>query len=286
MSYRGYVITLVVVLCTAAGVYYYCKNTQAARTFTVAFLDVGQGDSTLIRFTNGEKMLIDCGPDQTVLSELGAQLPFYDRVIDYLLITHFDADHYAGCIDVLRRYQIKKIITNGTTKPDNGMWQVWYQAALGEHGEMSVASATAKLVVSGVEFRFLWPSSTYQFAKKDDTSNNHSLVFQLRADTTYLFTGDIEAGVERALLQQWCQPAPTSSTVCPTLQSDILKAAHHGSDTSSLRDFIKAVRPRTAIISVGSKNRFGHPSPRVLKRYQYEQIPVLRTDQLGAILNP
>jgi len=89
---------------------------QEKNDFQVIFFDIGQGDAALIKFNNDEKMLVDCGADKEILTKLGTRLSFYDQTIDYLLITHFDLDHYGGCIDVLKRYEVKYIITNGQKK--------------------------------------------------------------------------------------------------------------------------------------------------------------------------
>jgi competence protein ComEC len=97
--------------------YFFIQEIQKYE-FRVSFLDVGQGDATLIQFNNGEQMLVDCGKDRKILSRLGQTLPFYDRSIDYLLVTHPDLDHYGGCIDVLRNYTIKQIVLNGHRKQD------------------------------------------------------------------------------------------------------------------------------------------------------------------------
>src|SRR3989339_1455689 len=99
-------------------------NINKPKHFEVIFFNVGQGDSSLIKFEDGKKMLIDCGPDKNVLSKLGRELPFHNRTIDYLVISHFDLDHYGGCIDVLKRYKVKNIIHNGSTKYDDKYWQV------------------------------------------------------------------------------------------------------------------------------------------------------------------
>src|SRR3989339_155923 len=122
---RRMLVILVVVLLVIFGLLiylqYFVSNIRSSR---VVFFNVGQGDAALVDFGNGQKMLIDCGPDRKILSKLGQYLPFYDRTIDYLLISHPDLDHYGGCVDVLRRYDVKNIIENGATKSDP-YFQVW-----------------------------------------------------------------------------------------------------------------------------------------------------------------
>ena len=82
----------------------------------ITFLDIGQGDATFIEFPNGEQMLVDCAEDGKILEALGRVMPYYDRDIDYLMITHPDFDHYGGCTDVLNRFEVKNIVYNGFKK--------------------------------------------------------------------------------------------------------------------------------------------------------------------------
>src|SRR3989338_8116486 len=114
---------LAVCLLSAIGFLIYLKFIPADDYFQVIFFDIGQGDAALIRLATGEKILVDCGPDRKILSKLGRGLKFYDREIDYLIATHPDLDHYGGCVDVLRRYKVKKIVTNGISKDYDSYWQ-------------------------------------------------------------------------------------------------------------------------------------------------------------------
>lgn len=247
--------------------------------FKVAFLNIGQGDSALIILPGGAKILIDCGPDQKILRKLGEQFAFFDRQIDYLLVTHPDLDHYGGCIDVLRRYDVKNIFINGATKEDDPIFLSWQEYLYAEEAEIFTVERPTEYILDEARLKFYNPDPEFADTKLGD--NSKSLVFKFFYNTTtILFTGDLEADVERKILQKYC---PTSTPDCPELQSEYLKIGHHGSDSSSIEDFLKAISPREAIISVG-KNRYGHPSPRVLKRLQRLGIDFLRTDQKGDII--
>ncbi|MFH1291738.1 MAG: MBL fold metallo-hydrolase [bacterium] len=248
--------------------------------FQVVFFNVGQGDSALIKFENGQKMLVDCGPDKKVLAKLGENLPFYDRAIDFLLITHFDLDHYGGCIDVLKRYKVENIITNGGNKPADKYWQAWDMSRKNEQSNEIIISQISTWEIADSKLEFLWPDlddeSNTPSLKKD--SNNQSIVFRLvHSSTTILFTGDMEEKVEKILVESYC------SSTCPALESKILKAGHHGSGSSSSEGFLRSVSPQKAIISTG-KNSFGHPSLRVLRKLERQSIEILRTDELGDII--
>lgn len=246
--------------------------------FKAVFLNVGQGDSALIRFENREKLLVDCGPDRMVLSALGRNLSFFERTIDNLIITHADLDHYGGCVDVLKRYKVKKIFLNGE-RENNQYYKELERVIEQEKSEIKIISKPEDLVVAGFVMNFLNPDPELELKTKIDESNDRSIVFKMtQGDKKYLFTGDAEMELEKAMVAKYCQ-----IDLCPVLKSKVLKAGHHGSESSSSEEFLKAVNPESAVISVG-KNRFGHPSFRVVRRLERLGIKVLRTDMLGDIL--
>lgn len=274
-------IILVLGLLLVAVLFFYVHFTGQNPKFGVTFFNIGQGDSALIRFNNGQKMLVDCGPDRKILSKLGSSLPFYDRTIDYLLVTHPDADHYGGCVDVLDQYNVREIITNSSRKDDDPYWQLWNKKMLGEGALIKIMTDPEEWEIGSSTLHFLAPDSSLKLDAKDDGGNNASIVFKLdNAGESFLFTGDMEMPLEDALVQKYC-----SSTLhdCPALQADILKVGHHGSDSSSGEEFLSEVDPKEAVVSVG-KNTFGHPSFRVLKKLQRVGAEILRTDELGDII--
>lgn len=285
-------IAILILALGSAGFVYYVVSSERAREFRVTFLNIGQGDSALIRFGNGQKMLVDCGKDALVLARLGQALPLWERTIDYLVATHPDLDHYGGCVDVLKRYQVKHIVTNGRKKPD-AYWREFDRAARAERYQESWlfggAGRPAEVIVMASPTRWVIGSSTLEFFSPDpvrplaagaDDSNNYSIVFKLTGNSgqTFLFTADMEEPLERALLQRYC---PRPALPCP-LQARILKVGHHGSDSSTSEALLVAVRPARAVISVG-KNNYGHPSRRVIKHLERAGAEILRTDERGDI---
>lgn len=237
--------------------------------FSVVFFAVGQGDSALINFSNGQKMLVDCGPDNIVLSKLGRWLPFYDRTIDYLVVTHPDLDHYGGCIDVARRYNIKNIIENGDTKDDD-YWRTWEKIKKSENVQNTIISAEKRLDFGTEQINFLFPTNTVQLE-----GNNRSLVFNLRSSGFgVLFVGDAEYELEKRFIMSY----PSS-----ILHVDYFKIGHHGSDSSTSDEWLSVVRPKVAIVSVG-KNSFGHPSLRVVRKLERNGVDIWRTDKKGDII--
>lgn len=270
---------IVLVLSLGLLVYFLIQEMQKHK-FKVSFLDVGQGDATLIQFNNGEQMLVDCGKDRQVLSRLGSVLPFYDRSIDYLLVTHPDLDHYGGCVDVLRNYTIKQIVLNGHNKQDS-FYEKFERTIVDEKATVKIIQTPEVWKIASSTLEFLSPDKTLAMAIGSDDSNNYSIVFRLTsASSSFLFTADMEMPLENALLNKYC--INTSTFDCPSLEARVLKVGHHGSDTSSGEDFLKAVKSKEAIISVG-KNTYGHPSLRVMRKLERAQMEILRTDMLGNI---
>ena len=278
------IIDLLILLALVLGLFFYIKF-YSSNKFQIIFLNVGQGDSALIKFRNGEKMLVDCGPDRKILSKLGQYLPFYDRTIDVLLVTHPDLDHYGGCADILKRYQVKKIITNGEIKDSDPFFQVWQKMVMQENAENLVVFYPEEIIIASTTFKFLSPDNSLGLEDKIKEGNNNSIVFQLQdlAVGKVLFTGDMELPLENALLTTYCPDFTSSTLPCPSLQSDYLKVGHHGSDSSSGDNFLQAVNPKVSIISVG-KNTFGHPSFRVLRHLERAGTVIWRTDEKNDII--
>ncbi len=246
----------------------------------VVFLDIGQGDATFIEFPNHEQMLIDCAIDSRILEALGKFMPYYDKTLDYLVITHPDLDHYGGCIDVLKRFKINKVIYNGLRKDYDPQWQVFWQLAH-EEGEYIEIDDFQKWLIGNVNLYFLYPDHSlvkdknipnYEF---ETDTNNTSIVIKLEYNQqSVLLTGDMEILLENYLLAKY----PSEF-----LKSQFLKIGHHGSPGASGQDFLNTVKPNHAIISCGLNNKYHHPSARVLNKLKRVQAKIWRTDYQGDI---
>ena len=245
----------------------------------LTFLDVGQGDAAFIEWPDETQMLVDCGPDSAVLEGLGRVLSFYDRSIDYLVVTHPDLDHYGGCADVLTRYDISNIVYTGvqTSAPP---WQYFWNEAQVEGAVYHQIEKEQTWDIASTSVRFLYPD--HNFAKdltvpgyaKSAKDNNGSIVIKLSwGDSDALLTGDAEKELEEYLVNTWGDQ----------LAAEILKISHHGSGGSSITPFIVAVTPDHAVISVGADNDYGHPSLRVLRRLERAGAKIWRTDQQGDV---
>ena len=276
------VASAVLIISLSLLVYFFYKS-STKHSFKVTFFDIGQGDAALIQFSDGKKMLVDCGADRKILAKLGRALPFYDRTIDYVLATHPDLDHYGGCVDVLKNYKVKEIIINGHKKEYDPYWREWDKVVKNEGANIKILNSPQVWTIASATLEFLSPDEGLDLNVSADDSNNYSIVFRLKNEgRSFLFTADMEAPLEEALLKKYC--ISTSTEPCLALESDVLKVGHHGSDSSSGEKFLRAVNAKQAIVSSGKNNRYGHPSLRVLKKVERAGAEILRTDKLGDIV--
>jgi competence protein ComEC len=233
-------------------------------------LDVGQGDSELITTKEGLHMIIDGGPDQKVLSELARVLPFGVQTIDIMMLSHPDADHLAGLISVLEDYQVGQVLMPDVNK-DTALYRSFLTMIADKHiPSERVLQASERMIGGSLKMTILHPSPLTSQPK--DPANNFSITARFDdGPLSLLFTGDLEAPIETKLVANWQ----------PQLNVDVLKVPHHGSITSSTPAFIDAISPIIAVMEVGLNNKFHHPSPTVVYRYQARHIDLLRTDRDG-----
>lgn len=241
--------------------------------FSIAFLDVGQGDATLISFDKQTQMLVDCGPGRAVLQGLGRQMSFFDRTIEYLVVTHSDLDHYLGCIDVLDRYRVGRIWWTGRDNKNDPQWGVFKEMLARESADVRLIERAERYDIGEAVIDVLYPDHPIEEEKVDD--NNTSIVLRVqRGALSALLTGDAEEELERHLVQEYGA----------RLRSKILKVGHHGSNTSSIQEFLDAVVPEIAVISAGKGNKYGHPTERVLHRLERASTTIHRTDVDGDVV--
>lgn len=239
----------------------------------VVFLDVGQGDAILIQEGNYQ-MLIDGGKDgKVMLEKLGQYLPFWDRQIEMVIMTHPDQDHIGGLVEVFKNYQIDSVIKTKDIS-ESQAFDALLKGVETEKAEVIEALAGTKIKFpSGTESEVLYPFATVVENSKNN-SNEDSVVVRLKwKDESFLFTGDLPGTKEDELIAHNIE-----------LKSTILKVAHHGSKYSTLDAFLDAVSPAQAIISVGKNNMYGHPNPETLERLKSHNVEVLRTDERGDII--
>jgi len=234
----------------------------------IDFLDVGQGDASLIKLPNSKTILIDGGPDNIVLKRLGENLPFYQRRIDLIILSHPHDDHIIGLLEIIRRYKVGAIIYVG--KEENPeLLTLLLATAKSKNISLTDLKDEASINYSPTcSVHLLNPESL-----KIKEDGNNSIVTKLDCDSfTTLFSGDNSSAVEATLLKtkyNW--------------SAGVFKASHHGSKTANSEAFLRAVKPSVFVVSVGVDNRFGHPNPEVLERVERLKIDIKRTDKMGTI---
>lgn len=263
-------------LAVAAVLVWVAAFTASDGRLYVYVLDVGQGDAILIS-KGHRQILVDGGPSAGKLaSQLGDRMPFWDRTIELVVLTHPDDDHLVGLVEVLRRYHVEKVLVTDEAV-DSDIYREWRKLIGQKEIEPSVAQAGQQVRMGkDVTLTVLNPSgSSSTVPATDGDRNDASIVLRLEYDRfTVLLTGDAGTAAEQLLLKENVR-----------LRSTVLKVSHHGSRTASSAEFLSEVRPVFAAISVGADNRFGHPAPEVISRIEKIVGPdgVLLTSDGGAV---
>lgn len=242
----------------------------------IFFIDVGQGDSTLIITPDKKTVLIDGGGSDSFDVGEKVLLPYLlDRRIlkvDYVLISHFDTDHCGGILTIMEKVKVKNIIISEQAEHSEN-YERFKKLMIHKKIRLIEVKKGDKIKIGRYsEFKILFPTSRLL---SENPLNNNSIVAQFNYNNfKMLFTGDIEKLAEQQILK----------TEKAEIRADILKVAHHGSKTSSIPEFIKAVRPKIALIGVGKNNTFGHPNQQTIKNLENIKCRIYRTDLQGEII--
>lgn len=246
----------------------------------IVYCNVGQGDAAYVRFPDGRDMLIDGGPDDSVLTCLGKHMPFWDRTIDLVLLSHPEKDHLAGLVSVLERYRIGYFVRSNVAK-DTEVNKALFASITRNKVPERLVTAGGRITIGSVDLAVIWPSAQ-QIAMDHGASdvlgatasvNRDCIVLWLRyGNFDALFPGDADVRTEADYLHM-----PLADR-----QFEVLKVPHHGSKTGMTPAFLDWLKPTLAIISVG-KNSFGQPAPDTLMLLAEKHIKVLRTDKASDI---
>lgn len=242
----------------------------------IFFIDVGQGDSTLIITPDKKTVLIDGGGSDSFDVGEKVLLPYLlDRrilKIDYVLISHFDTDHCGGILTIMEKVKVKNIIISEQAEHSEN-YERFKKLMIHKKIRLIEVKKWDKIKIGRYsEFKILFPTSRLL---SENPLNNNSIVAQFNYNNfKMLFTGDIEKLAEQQILK--AEKAE--------IRADILKVAHHGSKTSSIPEFIKAVKPKIALIGVGKNNTFGHPNQQTIKNLENIKCRIYRTDLQGEII--
>jgi len=246
----------------------------------IYFIDVGQGDSTLIITPKHKSILIDGGGSlDNDIYDVGKNtlIPYLlDRGItklDYIIISHFDSDHVGGLLTVIKELKVKKIIISKQGE-DSENYKEFLKIVKEKRIKVQVVREGDILrIEKNINFEILWPQDVLI---SENILNNNSIVMKLNYNNfSMLFTGDIEQIAEEQIVKKYLNTNKLNST--------IIKIAHHGSKTSSIKDFLGLVKSKIALIGVGKDNNFGHPNLEVLQRLENMNCTIFRTDEMGEI---
>ncbi len=258
--------------------------------FHLVFCDIGEGDAVLITYRSNQ-ILIDGGPDNSVLNCLANNVPFWDREIELVIMTHPDADHYAGFLEVLPRYRVQKFITTPVGKKDDLLFKSLISLLIDQKIETQFLAQFDKIKVGLIEIDIVWPSKTklkeLESVKtiSEETENGFLLVdgslvdaneFSLgtrikMSEFDTLLLGDLPGDYAQKLV--WQNKLP---------QVEVLKASHHGAKGDNPEELYLAVKPKLVVISVG-ENSFGHPGKELLEILKRLGIKAKRTDEDGEV---
>jgi competence protein ComEC len=257
-------------LLLVGGIGFWSSREPAA--LRVWFADVGQGDGIIIRTPSRETIVVDGGKQSTFTQEVDDHVPLIDRTIDLVVVTHADADHVTGLVNLIASGRVQAVLLNRDASVTTKTYARLLAAVDQQHVLVIEAQAGQVFDFGEVHVRVLWPTAAGLAAAK--TTNERSVVVKVTyGQEDVLLTGDAPDIVEQHLLEQGTD-----------VRAEVLKVGHHGSAHSSTFAFLQAVRPTLAVLSVGVKNTYGHPAQRVLADLERVGARVVRTDLTGDIL--
>ena len=241
----------------------------------IYFIDVGQGDSMLVKTVKGKNILIDGGGSKDPDYDIGEKIlvPYLlDRrikTLDYVIISHFDEDHATGVAQILGKIDVSSIILTRQLE-ENDIYRHILSIAKEKKIKLIYVKEGDVLKIGGIKISIIHPENKLMI---NNPMNNNSIVCKVEYNSfSMLLTGDIEMEAEELILRKNIN-----------LKADVLKVAHHGSKTSTTGEFLKAINPKVALIGVGKNNNFGHPSNEVIQRLKENGTRIYRTDENGEI---
>ena len=227
---------------------------------SVTALKIGQGDAILLQSKLGARVVVDGGPDNSVVYRLGNYLPLFDLSLDGIFVTHSDLDHVLGVVELMRRYEVDYLfVTDFVAEKFLGRLAI-EEAKKNNINVISVKTGDI-INLPGMYMQVLWPNDKLDIEDINDTSIVLQVDFQ---HGSALLTGDAGVEIEKILINH-----------PELLNVDVLKAGHHGSKSSTQDDFVQTTSPQIAIISAGKDNKFGHPHQEVLDILASNNVMVL-----------
>ena len=275
-----YNIVLLVILILFVIIFLYFANDYVGKVKGVSeqqddvakiiFLDVGQGDAILIQ-EGWTQILIDGGNGQDIMNRLGEFMPMGDRKIEFMVATHPDEDHMGGLIKVLSLYEVGEILESGIDC-DKDLCEKWEELIAADNIPVVDAKLGQEINFGeDVDITVLYPFMEIAGEEFKNTNDASLVLKAVVEDRSYLLTGDTESKAEKELVASNLD-----------LSADVLKVSHHGSKNATSAEFLLAVSPKQAVISVG-ENSYGHPTEEVLTRLRNMNIEIFRMDEVGSV---
>lgn len=271
------ILIIAVVLILAVGGYFTDENPIKADgrvdindAFSVHFIDVGQGDCTLIK-TNKGNMLIDAGENGMESTVINYLEKYGIETITYLVATHPHSDHIGGMQEVINRFDIENVIMprlSSVNTPTTQTYENMLSAIKDSGAKVIAAKPSSEYKFGDVSFKILSPFT------QDENLNNMSVSLKLTyGEHSFMFTGDAESEVEKQILNKGYD-----------IKADVYKAAHHASTTSNTKKFVQAIDPDYAVISCGAGNSYGHPHDEIIELFDQLAISHYTTMDYGSIV--
>ena len=277
-----YLILILFIFNTLAVIAFYQQ--KPIQTPKIIFLNIGQGDAAMIDAGNDMQILIDGGDGKNILEKLGEHMPFYDRKIELVIMTHPDKDHIGGLVEVLKYYKVEQILETGI-ECDKAICKEWDKLIKEKNIPVTYAHFGQRIKAGDINMAVLYPFENLK-DQEVKNSNDASIVLKLVSErglacsagrlqpesAEILLTGDAGFPVEKELLDKNIN-----------IEAKILKVSHHGSKYATSNEFLRTVKPEKAIVSVG-KNSYGHPAEELLNRLKNMSIEIFRTDEAGDVV--
>lgn len=273
------ILIVSVLLVLLGSILVYQNITYNDKKLHVVICDVGQGDAIFIRTPNGSDILVDGGPDNSILSCLAGHMPFWDRKLELVILTHPHADHFTGLFSVLKSYNVKVFATENLENKTLGFVELMKM--------IKNQGIPTRFVFAGDRFRlkdgiileivgptekFLKETSPGGFIRESGEFASVEILVRY-GEFSALLTGDSQASELNEILKQVQDETALS----------ILQVPHHGSRFGLTAEILDILNPKIAVISVGTKNRYGHPAVEILKILSDKNIKILRTDHDGEV---
>lgn len=250
-------------------------KSPTSNDINIYFLNVGQGDAELIQ-KGDYQILIDGGPDGSVLAELGKIMPLTDRKIDEVILTHPHADHLTGLNEVMKRYEVGQIYTSGSVTTSN-QYLNFLNTIKEKNIPLSIPSVgEEKMPFDGAEMQFLWPGDRYKGISGDNLNNTSEVLRFCFESHCAIFMGDQETDEQKLMFAEL-----TKQKIDYT--ANLLKVAHHGSNNGTDQMTIGSIKASFSVIEVGADNQFGHPHAATLDLLKANNVQIFRTDRDGTI---